>query len=70
MENCRHVVSSDLVALGGAKLTFHSTHRLVNALVNTPDDLEERMMLRAEFSRRGLNEAMAVSRPVSSVAEL
>lgn len=34
---------------------------LVNAIANSPEDLEERMMLRDEFSRRGLNEAMAVS---------
>lgn len=34
---------------------------LVNAIANSPDDLEERMMLREEFTRRGLNEAMAVS---------
>ncbi|BGP44533.1 hypothetical protein JCM10450v2_000347 [Rhodotorula kratochvilovae] len=32
---------------------------LVNAISNTPLDLEERMMLRDEFTRRGLNEAMA-----------
>ncbi|BGP28584.1 hypothetical protein JCM10296v2_000320 [Rhodotorula toruloides] len=31
---------------------------LVNAIVNTPHDLEERLMLRDEFVRRGLNEAM------------
>lgn len=33
---------------------------LVNALANTPHDLEERMMLRDELARRGLNEAMQV----------
>jgi len=31
---------------------------LVNALANSPHDLEERMMMRDEFARRGLNEAM------------
>ncbi|BGP21424.1 hypothetical protein JCM10295v2_000299 [Rhodotorula toruloides] len=31
---------------------------LVNAIVNTPHDLEERLMLRDELVRRGLNEAM------------
>lgn len=41
---------------------------LVNAITNSPDDLEERMMLREEFTRRGLNEAMAVSRENSSVS--
>jgi diaphanous 1 len=33
---------------------------LVNALTNTPNDLEERIMLRDEFTRRGLNEAIVV----------
>lgn len=34
---------------------------LVNSIVNSPNDLEQRMVLREEFARRGLNEAMAVS---------
>lgn len=34
---------------------------LINAITNSPDDLEERIMLREEFARRGLNEAMTVS---------
>lgn len=34
---------------------------LVNALTNSPEDVEERLALREEFSRRGLNEAMVVS---------
>lgn len=34
---------------------------LINAITNSPEDLEERMMLRDEFSRRGLNEVMTVS---------
>lgn len=34
---------------------------LVNAIVNTPHDLDERLALRDEFVRRGLNEAMTVS---------
>lgn len=38
---------------------------LVNALTNTPNELEERMMLRDEFTRRGLNEAITV-RPFPS----
>lgn len=38
-----------------------ATMALVNALSNCPDDLEERVMLREEFSRRGLNEAIVVS---------
>lgn len=33
---------------------------LINALANSPDDLEERMALREEFTRRGLNEVMTV----------
>ncbi|PWN41049.1 hypothetical protein IE81DRAFT_315743 [Ceraceosorus guamensis] len=31
---------------------------LVNAITNSPEDLEERIVLRDEFARRGLNEAM------------
>lgn len=34
---------------------------LISALANSPDELEERMLLRDEFARRGLNEAMTVS---------
>ncbi|KAK4704608.1 hypothetical protein P7C70_g1599, partial [Phenoliferia sp. Uapishka_3] len=37
---------------------------LVNALVNSPDELEERIALREEFTRRGLNEVMASLRYV------
>ena len=33
---------------------------LVNALTNCPDSLEERILLRDEFGRRGLNEAIVV----------
>lgn len=33
---------------------------LVNAITNYPDDLDERMVLREEFSRRGLNELIVV----------
>ena len=33
---------------------------LVNALTNCPESLEERILLRDEFSRRGLNEAIVV----------
>lgn len=35
---------------------------LVNALTNYPDSLEERILLRDEFGRRGLNEIIVVSR--------
>ena len=35
---------------------------LINALVNGPNDLEDRIALRDEFARRGLNEVMIVSR--------
>lgn len=34
---------------------------LVNALTNCPESLEERVLLRDEFGRRGLNEAVVVS---------
>jgi diaphanous 1 len=33
---------------------------LINALTNCPESLEERIMLRDEFSRRGLNEIIVV----------
>lgn len=33
---------------------------LVNALTNYPDSLEDRLLLRDEFSRRGLNEVIVV----------
>lgn len=35
---------------------------LVNALTNFPELLEDRILLREEFTRRGLNEAIVVSR--------
>ena len=34
---------------------------LINALTNGPESLEERILLREEFSRRGLNEIIVVS---------
>lgn len=34
---------------------------LINAITNCPEVLEERIMLRDEFGRRGLNEAIVVS---------
>lgn len=33
---------------------------LINALTNCPDSLEDRILLREEFSRRGLNEVIVV----------
>lgn len=33
---------------------------LINAITNCPDDVEERVLLREEFGRRGLNEAIVV----------
>jgi diaphanous 1 len=33
---------------------------LVNALINCPESLEERILLRDEFGRRGLNEVIVV----------
>lgn len=35
---------------------------LINALTNASDDLEERIHLREEFGRRGLNEVMTMNR--------
>lgn len=40
---------------------------LVNALTNCPESLEERVMLREEFGRRGLNEVIVVRVPPISV---
>lgn len=37
-----------------------ATMALINALTNCPESLEERIFLREEFTRRGLNEAVVV----------
>ena len=37
-----------------------ATMTLINALTNSSDNLEERVLLREEFSRRGLNELIVV----------
>lgn len=38
---------------------------LINAITNRPDSLEERIVLRDEFTRRGLNEVLVVRpRPI------
>ena len=42
---------------------------LVNALTNCPDSLEERILLREEFSRRGLNEVIVVWSPDAPVPD-
>lgn len=34
---------------------------LINAVTSSPDSLEDRILLRNEFTRRGLNEVMVVS---------
>lgn len=34
---------------------------LINAITNSPEELEERLALRDEFARRGLHEVMVVS---------
>lgn len=47
-----------------------ATMTLINALSNYPDDLEERVLIREEFSRRGLNEAIVVSRDALIPARL
>lgn len=39
---------------------------LINAITNFPDSLEERILLREEFTRRGLNEVLVVSGSTSS----
>lgn len=41
---------------------------LVNAMTNCPEDLEERVRLREEFGRRGLNEVIVVR--IFSLADL
>jgi len=38
---------------------------LVNAITNCPESLEDRILLREEFARRGLNEAIVVRRPLN-----
>jgi len=38
-----------------------ATMTLINALTNCPENLEDRMLLREEFTRRGLNELIVVS---------
>jgi len=40
-----------------------ATMALINALTNCPESLEERVFLREEFTRRGLNEAVVVRMP-------
>ena len=46
---------------GGAWDARTSSMVLINALTNGPESLEERILLREEFSRRGLNEVIVVS---------
>jgi diaphanous 1 len=40
-----------------------ATMALINALTNCPESLEERVFLREEFTRRGLNEVVVVRIP-------
>lgn len=40
---------------------------LVNALTNCPESLEDRILLRDEFGRRGLNEVIVVCVPLPGV---
>ena len=42
---------------------------LINALTNCPDSLEERILLREEFSRRGLNEVIVVRHSLCSMRD-
>jgi diaphanous 1 len=51
---------------GGAWDARTSSMVLINALTNGPESLEERILLREEFSRRGLNEVIVVSAKYSS----
>ena len=51
---------------GGAWDARTSSMVLINALTNGPESLEERILLRDEFSRRGLNEVIVVSADCSS----
>ena len=39
---------------------------LVNAIIHGPTEVENRILLREEFGRRGLNEIMTVRSPLSS----
>jgi diaphanous 1 len=43
---------------------------LINAITNSPDDLEERISLRDEFSRRGLDEVVQVNRASAPIITL
>lgn len=43
---------------------------LVNAITNFPDSLEDRILLREELTRRGLNEVLVVSLISSVLAGL
>lgn len=38
---------------------------LINALINCPESLEDRILLREEFGRRGLNEVVVVRSSLS-----
>ena len=40
---------------------------LVNAIVNCPEILDDRILLRDEFARRGINEATVASRSMCNV---
>jgi diaphanous 1 len=50
----------DFPAMEGVWEAKAATMTLLNALSNCPDNLEERVLIREEFSRRGLNEAIVV----------
>jgi diaphanous 1 len=54
--SCTHSSEDD-----GAWDARTSSMVLINALTNGPESLEERILLREEFSRRGLNEVIVVS---------
>jgi diaphanous 1 len=50
----------DFEGLWGVRM---ATMALINALTNCPESLEERVFLREEFTRRGLNEVVVVRMP-------
>lgn len=68
--------NAELIGAGGGGISVGGTEDdgvweartaslvLVNALTNCPESLEERVMLREEFGRRGLNEVIVVRAPL------
>lgn len=61
-EDSTDVQPRDLVSENGGWEPRTAVLTLINAITNCPDSLEERIQLREEFSRRGLNEIIVVSK--------